>query len=386
MKKKLVSALLISAMAVGMLAGCGGKDENTASNGGTTAADSGSSDVETSGDNSRSVDYDSVSAESLKEEAQKIADSTDFSEAVEIEFASAGKKGATDASIFENWMEEVTELSGGKITFNYYSDGSVGTDSDILPQVMDGTLDAGACGIGPLSQYSADLANFQMPFLITDYELEYKACQTPEWQAILNAAEEATGCLKIVGQYDVGLRHFASTKGPIETIDDMKGLKIRTASTDILQEGMAAVGANPITTAYNEIYTSLQNKVVDAEEVNYATFAGQSHYEIVKNFSEIGMYPYTCFIYFNSSVYDNLPDGYADLMQAVMNEQEYIYLTETIVKADEESKQKCIDNGVAINEVQDPEDFEAACAGLYDEYAAKSGLAKAFIEKVQSMK
>ena len=69
-----------------------------------------------------------------------------------------------------------------------------------------------------------------------------------------------------------------------------------------------------------------------------------------------------------------------------MNEQEYIYLTETIVKADEESKQKCIDNGVAINEVQDPEDFEAACAGLYDEYAAKSGLAKAFIEKVQSMK
>ena len=101
MKKKLVSALLISAMAVGMLAGCGGKDENTASNGGTTAADSGSSDVEASGDNSRSVDYDSVSAESLKEEAQKIADSTDFSEAVEIEFASAGKKGATDASIFE---------------------------------------------------------------------------------------------------------------------------------------------------------------------------------------------------------------------------------------------------------------------------------------------
>ena len=85
--------------------------------------------------------------------------------------------------------------------------------------------------------------------------------------------------------------------------------------------------------------------MVDAEEVNYATFAGQSHYEIVKNFSEIGMYPYTCFIYFNSSVYDNLPDGYADLMQAVMNEQEYIYLT-----------------------------------------AAKSGLAKAFIEKVQSMK
>ena len=128
MKKKLVSVLLISAMAAGMLAGCGGKDESTASNGGTTAADSGSSDVEASGDNSRSVDYDSVSAESLKEEAQKIADSTDFSEAVEIEFASAGKKGAIDASIFENWMEEVTELSGGKITFNYYSDGSVGTD------------------------------------------------------------------------------------------------------------------------------------------------------------------------------------------------------------------------------------------------------------------
>lgn len=175
MKKKLVSALLISAMAVGMLAGCGGKDDSGASNanGGTAAANTGSADAEVAEDNTRTVDYDSVSAESLKEEAQKIADNTDFSEAVEIEFASAGKKGATDASIFENWMEEVTELSGGKITFNYYSDGSVGTDSDILPQVMDGTLDAGACGIGPLSQYSADLANFQMPFLITDYELEY---------------------------------------------------------------------------------------------------------------------------------------------------------------------------------------------------------------------
>lgn len=382
MRRKYVGVLLIAAMTMGLLAGCGGSDSKDAADtaGKTKTEDSAEAEE------AQAIDLDEVSAESLRAEAKAIAEGIDFSEAVEIEFASAGKKGSTDASIFENWMEEVTELSDGQITFNYYSDGSVGTDSDILPQVMDGTLDAGACGIGPLSQYSADLAAFQMPFLITDYELEYKATQTEEWQAILGAAEDATGVIKILGQYDVGLRHFASTKGAIETIDDMKGLKIRTASTDILQEGMAAVGASPITTAYNEIYTSLQNKVVDAEEVNYATFAGQSHYEIVDYFSEIGMYPYTCFIYFNSTMYDSLPEGYAELLEAVMNEQEYIYLTETIVQADEESKQTCLDNGVAINEVSDPEDFEEACASLYDEYSAKSERIKAFVERVQAMK
>ena len=87
--------------------------------------------------------------------------------------------------------------------------------------------------------------------------------------------------LYIYGVFDSGMRHIGMIDKPINTTDDLKGVKLRTASSELLLEALTLLGASPIVVNYNEVYSALQNGVVDGEDVNYLTAVAQKHYEII---------------------------------------------------------------------------------------------------------
>ena len=86
-----------------------------------------------------------------------------FDEAVKLTFATAGKAGSLSALMYENWMDMVTERSGGKITFDYQPGGVLGNEGELFQQIMDGVIEAGGGGIATYTNYNTLAEVYQLP-------------------------------------------------------------------------------------------------------------------------------------------------------------------------------------------------------------------------------
>jgi tripartite ATP-independent transporter DctP family solute receptor len=281
----------------------------------------------------------------------------------------------------EAWVvEQLKTATNGRITLNYHGQSTIGNDADLAQQVQAGNIQIADVSIGIWSQYSPLLECVQLPFLLTSYEEELDAIKSPEMAALIAKLEKDLN-VKFLAFEENGLRHFATIEKPVNTIDDIKGVKIRVAPSNVIQKAMQALGANPVTIPYAEVSTALQNRTIDAEEINITSAGAQKHYDVINYISEVGFYPYPSFTVMNGDFYKSLSaddqklitDTYATMQQKVFDE----YLPQV----EEKFRKDCEDNGVKFNTVQDLTPFKTAVALLYDEYMAKDPLLKAFIEK-----
>jgi TRAP-type C4-dicarboxylate transport system substrate-binding protein len=177
------------------------------------------------------------------------------------------------------------------------------------------------------------------------------------------------------------MRHFATIKKPVNTIADVKGVKLRVAPSVIIQKAMSLIGANPMSITYGEVSTALQNGTIDGEEINITSAGSQKHYEVIKYISEVGFYPYPTIVVMNGDFYKGLSDEDKKTIEGVYAEAQDKVFDELIPQTEAQFRKECEDNGVVINKVEDLEPFKAAVQSLYAEYSDKDPLIKAFVEK-----
>ncbi|MDX9872318.1 MAG: TRAP transporter substrate-binding protein [Clostridia bacterium] len=285
------------------------------------------------------------------------------------------------SGLASQWVaKEITERSGGRLNVSYHGQGTIGGDQDLIQQVMAGQIQIAAFSIGMFSSYTPLLEAMQLPFLISDYEEEWAALNSDEWKALTKKVEEEFDVL-IVAQHENGMRHFATIDKPVNTIADVKGVKMRVAPSVILQKAMELIGANPMAITYGEVVTALQNKTIDGEEINITSAGSQKHYDVIKYISEIGFYPYPGPAVINGKWFRTLSADDQKLILDVFAEGQVKNIKEFIPETEEKLRKECEDNGVKFNVVQDKQPFIDAVAPLYDEYSAKDPLIKAFIDK-----
>lgn len=226
-------------------------------------------------------------------------------ETVKIIFANYGSSSMPPAKADRDSIAYIEEKSNGTIKYDYVPDGVLGGEADMMQQVMDGTIQCIECGATMLNTYTSLSECFQLPFLITDYETAEKAMSSDAARAIYDKIGEELG-LKIICYQENGLRHFANNIRPITSVADMKGLKLRVAPSAMLNEAITLLGASPMTIGYNDVYSALQNKVVDGEEINITSVYAMKHYEQLEYISEIGMYPFPVFVVYNLDFWNSL--------------------------------------------------------------------------------
>ena len=159
-------------------------------------------------------------------------------------------------------VQRVGELTDGALTIDLYDQSKLGQDAALLQQCMDGTVPFVAISMSIFSNYTSLLDVVQLPFLINSYELENAMFESDEFWDLADAVGQELG-VKIVGVGENGMRHFATNGHPINTPDDLKGMIIRTAQSNMLIKAMQACGANANPLAYSEVYTAMQNHIVD---------------------------------------------------------------------------------------------------------------------------
>jgi len=283
----------------------------------------------------------------------------------------------------EEFARLVEEKSDGRITIELFPARALGDDRELLEQVMNNTLDMAVVSGPVFSAYTPIIDTLQMPFLLNTYEKEMAALQSDEMQAILDALSDFN--LKGLGVFEGGMRYLASAKGPIKSPEDLKGLKLRTTQSDLIMNVISALGGNPNPMAYGEVYTGLQTKVIDGEEINLTSISAEKHYEVLSDVTEVGLFPFPGIVIMSQAKFDSLPAEDQAIIQEAAKEA-MITVLEKLPEIDEEARKNIEANSdVKILTGVDPAPFEALVQDIYAEYEEKDPLIKAFIEMAKGL-
>ena len=174
--------------------------------------------------------------------------------------------------------ERVREKSAGRMRIDVYPSEQLGSEREIIEQLQVGALAMAKASSSAIEGFVPKMRVFGLPYLFRDSEHCWKVLAGPAGREIL-AAGEPVG-LKGLCFYDAGARSFYTRNRNVETPADLKGLKIRVQKSEMAIKMIVAMGGSATPIDWGELYTSLQQGVVDAAENNPPSFYTSLHYEV----------------------------------------------------------------------------------------------------------
>lgn len=180
--------------------------------------------------------------------------------------------------LLKEFKQAVESESDGAVTVEIFSGGSLGTQRQLQEQVQLGTIEA----VGTASdivEMAGEFGIFDLPFLFNDRQHAYRAMDG-ELGERLNELLIERKDVRVLAFGELGFRHITNKVRPIESPEDLKGLKIRTPSSELRIAAFKALGAAPTPIPYSELYSALQQGVVDGQENPLTTVAEKSLWEV----------------------------------------------------------------------------------------------------------
>ena len=177
--------------------------------------------------------------------------------------------------------ERLVEKSGGKMSLDIYPSQQLGSERECLELLQIGSLGMTKVSTGVLENFAPQLKVFGLPFLFRDAAHRFEVLEGPIGEELLNASIPQR--LKGLAFYDAGSRSFY-TKEPIESPQDLQGLKLRVMESQTAINMVKYLGGSPTPISWGELYTALQQGVVDGAENNLPSFYLSHHYEVCKYF------------------------------------------------------------------------------------------------------
>jgi len=183
------------------------------------------------------------------------------------------------------FKELVAAKTGGAVEIQVFPNGQLGQEREIVQQVQQGLCDLMASGTAIWGTVAPKLQILDLPFLFRDYDHIHKTMDGEVGAALTKYVEERTG-VRIMAYYDsFGFRSVVTRNKQVKSIDDMKGLKLRTLPSPIYVKAVELMGASPTPMAFGEVYTSLQTGVIDGYEHDANTTLMQKFFEVTKYFA-----------------------------------------------------------------------------------------------------
>ncbi len=179
--------------------------------------------------------------------------------------------------------EDLFQRSEGKLTLEIYPSQQLGTERECLELLQIGSLDMTKVSAGVMENFAPKMKILGLPFLFRDREHSFKVLDGTIGQQLLDNGEKYW--LKGLGYYDAGSRSFYTKEKPVNSPEDLLGLKIRVMESVTAMDMVKSLGGSPTPISWGELYTSLQQGVVDGAENNPPSFYLSGHYEVCKYYS-----------------------------------------------------------------------------------------------------
>ncbi|WP_235041557.1 TRAP transporter substrate-binding protein [Vreelandella profundi] len=289
--------------------------------------------------------------------------------------------GYPNSVALEEFAEAVAEQTEGRVNPRVYNNAVLGDQSDAIEQTRNGALDFANFNMGPMGPIVKETNVFSLPFLFNSIEHMHTVMDGEIGDRFADALEEKG--LVALSWFDSGARSIYNTKRPINTPEDVEGLKIRVMNNDLYVEMMEALGGNATPMSYGEVYQSLTTGVLDGAENNFPSFETSNHYETTDYFSltEHLIIP-ECLCVAKAS-WDDLSEEDQTIISGLAEEASQRQ-RELWVESSEESRQIVLDHGVQINEVEDKAAFQALMEPMYENFIANNPGTGELIEEIRA--
>jgi len=178
---------------------------------------------------------------------------------------------------------DLEKRSGGTMALEIYPNQQLGTERQCLELLQIGSLGMTKVSAAVMENFSPNMKVFGLPFLFRDRTHAFSVLDGEIGKELLDGGQKYW--LKGLGYYDSGSRSFYTKEKPVATPDDLKGLKIRVMESVTAMNMVRNLGGSPTPISWGELYTSLQQGVVDGAENNPPSFYLSRHYEVCKFYS-----------------------------------------------------------------------------------------------------
>jgi len=213
----------------------------------------------------------------------------------------------------------IAEKSKGKLKIEIYPSSQLGSEKQSLELLQIGSLGMTKVSAAVMENFSPDLKVLGYPYIFKDDAHRFKIYDGKIGKKLLSGSEQFW--LKGLTYFDAGNRSFYTKDTPIDSPKDLEGLKLRVMQSPTAIEMVKDFGGSPTPISWAELYTSLQQGVVDGAENNLPSFYTSKHYEVCK--------------YFSKNEHTSIPDilVIGTLTWNKLNEQEKGWLMEAVEEA-----------------------------------------------------
>lgn len=268
--------------------------------------------------------------------------------------------------------EIVEEKTNGSVKVEVFPDGQLGGDRDVLEGLQLNTVQGTTVSTAPVAAFAPRFNVFDFPFLFSDKETAYKVLDGPIGEELLGDLPE----VGIIGlnYWENGFRELTNNKKEVTTLADIKGLKIRTMENSLHIDAWKALGASPTPLAYTELYTALQQGVVDGQENPYGNVTSAKFYEVQKYLTNTNHVYNASIFMISKKFWDTLTDEEKAIMKDAAEEAK-VYQREENQKEAEESLKFIKEQGMVVSELApgEKEKIREKLQPVYDKYTKEIG-------------
>ncbi len=192
----------------------------------------------------------------------------------------------SSVAVDQVFKKEIARLTGNQLQVDVFPAMQLGGAKENVDAVRSGTLALTWVGGAFLSRIAPELEAVSLPFVFSNREAAFRVIDGPVGQAIDKKLQDK-GFI-VLGWMELGMRHVTNSKGPIQSVADLKGLKIRLQPNETHLATFRALGANPVAMDVKELYSALEQRVVDGQENPYTVIGGNRYGEVQKHLSNSG--------------------------------------------------------------------------------------------------
>lgn len=276
------------------------------------------------------------------------------------------------------FKELVEEKSGGSITVTISPAAQLGDEREVMQSVQTGAIESSFISTAVLSNISPVLQLPDLPFLVSDRKTMYELLDGEIGDELLAGLEESG--LKGTAFWESGFKQI-TTNNEIKSPSDLKGLQFRTMESQLIMDTYKELGANAIAIPFPEVYTSLQQGVVDGQENPLSSITSMKFYEVQEylTLADIAYLGYG--VIFNKDWFEGLSEEHQDVLVSASKEAAQ-FERQAIADAEAGFLDQIKESDTIINELSADQikQFQEATKPVHQKY--KSILGEELMEKV----
>ncbi|WP_018924885.1 DctP family TRAP transporter solute-binding subunit [Salsuginibacillus kocurii] len=175
--------------------------------------------------------------------------------------------------------DKLEELTDGRLTVEPHYDNALGAEREVVEGMGVDTVDAGISSTGPMGSFVDELLLFDLPYIFEDHDHVYGFLDSEHGEMLSDRVREDAN-IEVLAWMENGFRYNTNSVRPLEHPDDLEGIDHRTQESEVQVDTWSALGANATPMAWDEVYTALQQGVMESQENPLPTIYDVNFYEV----------------------------------------------------------------------------------------------------------